>query len=72
MSSEEQTIAAELLALLACPEDGGPLVWDARERVLHNPRLRLAYPSLGGVPRLTPSSAVSVDVASSEGLSRDA
>ncbi|MEV7653002.1 Trm112 family protein [Streptomyces anulatus] len=45
-----------LLALLACPLDKGPLSLLAEEEVLYNPRLRLSYPIVDGIPQLLPSS----------------
>ena len=33
------TLAAELLEILACPEDKGPLYYLEAESVLYNPRL---------------------------------
>ncbi|MFE9700672.1 Trm112 family protein [Streptomyces sp. NPDC006270] len=45
-----------LLALLACPLDKGPLSLLREEEALYNPRLRLSYPILDGIPQLLPSS----------------
>lgn len=45
-----------LLALLACPLDKGPLSLLAEEEALYNPRLRLSYPIVDGIPQLLPSS----------------
>lgn len=45
-----------LLALLACPLDKGPLSLLAEEEMLYNPRLRLSYPIVDGIPQLLPSS----------------
>ncbi|WP_097869645.1 Trm112 family protein [Streptomyces sp. rh34] len=49
-----------LLALLACPLDKGPLSLVAEEETaeaaLYNPRLRLSYPIVDGIPQLLPSS----------------
>ncbi|MEU4179656.1 Trm112 family protein [Streptomyces sp. NPDC026589] len=48
-----------LLALLACPLDKGPLSLVAdeeAEEALYNPRLRLSYPIVDGIPQLLPSS----------------
>ncbi|MFI9610680.1 Trm112 family protein [Streptomyces sp. NPDC052023] len=52
----------QLLKILACPLDKGPLrllppdgsVTSAR--ALYNPRLRLRYPIVDGIPQLLPSS----------------
>ncbi|MFH9690001.1 Trm112 family protein [Streptomyces sp. NPDC021019] len=45
-----------LLALLACPLDKGPLSLLTEEEALYNPRLRLSYPIVDGIPQLLPSS----------------
>ncbi|MEY9998046.1 uncharacterized protein YbaR (Trm112 family) [Streptomyces sp. V4I8] len=48
-----------LLKILACPFDKGPLILvtaeDGTETALYNPRLRLRYPVLDGIPQLLPS-----------------
>ncbi|ARF71186.1 Trm112 family protein [Kitasatospora albolonga] len=50
-----------LLAILACPLDKGPLSLLPEEEALYNPRLRLSYPILDGIPQLLPSSGRKVD-----------
>jgi len=40
----------QLLSLLACPEDKGPLLYFADEEVLYNPRLRRRYRVVDGIP----------------------
>jgi uncharacterized protein YbaR (Trm112 family) len=45
-----------LLAILACPLDKGPLSLLTEEEALYNPRLRLSYPIVDGIPQLLPSS----------------
>ncbi|WP_165845835.1 Trm112 family protein [Streptacidiphilus pinicola] len=45
-------VPAELLELLACPVDKGPLLYDAETESLYNPRLRRAYPIVEGIPHL--------------------
>jgi uncharacterized protein YbaR (Trm112 family) len=40
----------QLLALLACPEDKGPLLYFADEETLYNPRLRRRYRIVDGIP----------------------
>ncbi|MET8060793.1 Trm112 family protein [Streptomyces microflavus] len=50
-----------LLAILACPLDKGPLALLTDEEALYNPRLRLSYPILDGIPQLLPSSGRKVD-----------
>jgi uncharacterized protein YbaR (Trm112 family) len=39
-----------LLAILACPEDKGPLYYIESEDVLVNPRLRRSYAVRDGIP----------------------
>ncbi|MGD1011023.1 MAG: Trm112 family protein [Acidimicrobiales bacterium] len=41
---------SQLLALLACPEDKGPLLYFADEETLYNPRLKRRYRIDGGIP----------------------
>ncbi|WP_084701625.1 Trm112 family protein [Streptacidiphilus anmyonensis] len=45
-------LSAELLDLLACPVDKGPLLYDAETESLYNPRLRRAYAIVDGIPQL--------------------
>jgi uncharacterized protein YbaR (Trm112 family) len=40
----------QLLALLACPEDKGPLYYFADEETLYNPRLHRRYRIVEGIP----------------------
>ena len=40
----------QLLALLACPEDKGPLLYFADEETLYNPRLHRRYRIVDGIP----------------------
>ncbi|TSD98017.1 Trm112 family protein [Skermania sp. ID1734] len=54
------SIDDDLLAILACPKDKGPLIYVADE-VLYNPRLRLAYPIENGIPVLLIDEAREVD-----------
>ncbi|MEV4943532.1 Trm112 family protein [Streptomyces zaomyceticus] len=49
-----------LLRILACPLDKGPLALLAGQNALYNPRLRLRYPIIDGVPHLLPSSGTQV------------
>lgn len=39
-----------LLAILACPEDKGPLWFIETEGLLYNPRLQRTYPVIDGIP----------------------
>ncbi|MER7910420.1 MULTISPECIES: Trm112 family protein [unclassified Streptomyces] len=49
-----------LLRILACPLDKGPLTLPAGRDALYNPRLRLRYPIVDGIPQLLPSSGLRV------------
>lgn len=62
------TIAPELLALLACPEDKGPLYYLADDpddpadlAGLVNPRLRRLYRVVDGIPVMLIDEAVDLD-----------
>lgn len=44
------TIDKSLLAILACPEDKGPLWYIDVEGILYNPRTHRAFPVIDGIP----------------------
>lgn len=44
------TLSSELLAVLACPEDKGPLLYFGDEDGLYNPRLQRRYLVKEGIP----------------------
>jgi len=44
------TLSSELLAVLACPEDKGPLLYFGDEGGLYNPRLQRRYSVKEGIP----------------------
>jgi uncharacterized protein len=50
-----------LLAILACPEDKGPLYYLEDEDVLYNPRLRRVYEIREGIPVMLVDEAKTVD-----------
>lgn len=52
-----------LLAILACPEDKGPLYYLEDEQVLFNPRLARTYPVLDGIPVMLVEEATTLDEA---------
>ena len=54
---------SQLLAVLACPEDKGPLYYVADEDVLYNPRLARAYQVRDGIPVMLVDEATSLDAA---------
>lgn len=43
-------LAPQLLEILACPQDKGPLVYVESENTLYNPRLRRRYAVRDGIP----------------------
>lgn len=51
----------ELLAILRCPADGGPLHHLVDEAALYNPRLRRRYAVRDGIPIMTIDQARAVD-----------
>ncbi|MBP7929671.1 MAG: Trm112 family protein [Acidimicrobiia bacterium] len=53
----------KLLAILACPEDKGPLLYLADEDTLYNPRLTRAYRIEDGIPVMLIDEAKTVDAA---------
>ncbi|APT90849.1 tetraacyldisaccharide 4'-kinase [Corynebacterium sphenisci DSM 44792] len=48
----------DLLEILACPRDRGPLEYREADQVLVNPRLGIAYRIDRGIPVLLPDEAV--------------
>ena len=62
------TLDARLLEILACPSDKGPLLYFADENVLYNPRLRLRYDVVDGIPVMLIDEATSTDDAEHDRL----
>jgi uncharacterized protein YbaR (Trm112 family) len=54
---------SQLLAVLACPQDKGPLYYVADEGLLYNPRLARAYQVRDGIPVMLVEEATSLDAA---------
>lgn len=54
-------LSPELLAILACPEDKGPLYHLPDENILYNPRLTRAYAIRDGIPVMLIDEADTVD-----------
>jgi uncharacterized protein YbaR (Trm112 family) len=52
---------SQLLAVLACPEDKGPLYYIADEDLLYNPRLARAYQVRDGIPVMLVEEATALD-----------
>jgi uncharacterized protein YbaR (Trm112 family) len=57
-----------LLAVLACPEDKGPLYYLGDGDGLYNPRLRRRYEVRDGIPVMLIDEAVAVDDAAHEAI----
>lgn len=62
------SLDAALLAILACPEDKGPLYYLESEQVLFNPRLGRTYEVREGIPVMLVEEASTVDGAEAERL----
>ena len=58
----------QLLEILACPQDKGPLLYFADENALYNPRLRRRYLIRDGIPVMLVDEAEDVDGAEHERL----
>ncbi|ACU54681.1 protein of unknown function DUF343 [Acidimicrobium ferrooxidans DSM 10331] len=54
-------LSPDLLAIVACPLDHGPLLWIESESVLYNPRLHRAYAVTDGIADLLVEDAEVVD-----------
>lgn len=61
-------LSPELLALLACPEDKGPLYYLEDLEVLFNPRLQRVYRVRDGIPEMLIDEAQSLEPGESERL----
>jgi uncharacterized protein YbaR (Trm112 family) len=55
------TLDPLLVAVLACPEDKGPLLYFADEERLYNPRLHRSYEVRDGIPVMLIDEATAVD-----------
>jgi uncharacterized protein YbaR (Trm112 family) len=58
----------QLLEILACPEDKGPLLYFADEDTLYNPRLKRRYAIREDIPIMLIDEAETVDDAEHERL----
>jgi uncharacterized protein YbaR (Trm112 family) len=58
----------QLLEILACPEDKGPLLYFADESSLYNPRLKRRYEVRDDIPIMLIDEATSVDDAEHQRL----
>jgi uncharacterized protein YbaR (Trm112 family) len=50
MEMSSFSLDPQLLEILACPEDKGPLLWFEDEQALYNPRLKRRYAVREGIP----------------------
>jgi uncharacterized protein YbaR (Trm112 family) len=57
------SLDTRLLAVLACPEDKGPLYYLGDDEGLYNPRLHRRYEVRDGIPVMLVDEAVAVDEA---------
>lgn len=55
------SLSPDLLAILACPEDKGPLYHLADEDLLYNPRLTRSYAIRDGIPVMLIDEATTVE-----------
>ncbi|MEX2256681.1 MAG: Trm112 family protein [Acidimicrobiia bacterium] len=58
----------QLLEILACPEDKGPLLYFEGESALYNPRLKRRYAVRDDIPIMLIDEAETVDAAEDERL----
>lgn len=54
-------LETQLLEILACPEDKGPLLYFEDEERLYNPRLKRSYPIRDDIPIMLVEEAETVD-----------
>ena len=57
-----------LAAVLACPQDKGPLYYAPEQDLLYNPRLRWTYAITDGIPVLLIDEAADIDAAAADAL----
>lgn len=62
------TLAAELLEILACPQDKGSLYYIESESVLYNPRLHRTYEIRDDIPVMLIDESTTVDDAEHDRL----
>ena len=65
-------LAPELLAVLACPQDKGPLLYFVDEQILYNPRLKRKYPITNDIPNFLDDAATVADDAEAARLDKKA
>jgi uncharacterized protein YbaR (Trm112 family) len=62
----------QLLEILACPEDKGPLLYFPEENILYNPRLTRSYEVRDDIPIMLVDEATTVSPAEHERLMAEA
>ena len=62
------SLSPQLLELLVCPEDKGPLLYFSDEASLYNPRLRRRYAIRDGIPVMLIDEAETVETAEHDRL----
>ena len=62
------TLDPQLLEILACPDDRGPLLYFADEQLLYNPRLHRRYEVRNDIPVMLIDESTIVDDAEHERL----
>jgi uncharacterized protein YbaR (Trm112 family) len=65
-------VSPQLLEILACPEDKGPLLYFEDESSLYNPRLKRRYAVKDDIPVMLVDEAETVDDAEHDRLLRKA
>ena len=60
------SLSTDLLSILACPQDKGPLYYLETEALLYNPRLTRAYAVRDDIPVMLIDEATTVDAAEHE------
>jgi uncharacterized protein YbaR (Trm112 family) len=61
VANSESQLDPRMVAILACPEDKGPLYYLPDEASLYNPRLKRVYPVRGEIPVMLVEHARSVE-----------
>jgi uncharacterized protein len=68
VTRETETLDPRLLAVLACPQDKGPLYYLGDQTGLYNPRLHRLYEIRDGIPVMLVDEAQTVDQAAHDEL----
>ncbi len=65
-------LSPELLNVLACPQDKGPLLYFVDESILYNPRLKRKYPITNDIPNFLDDAVTIADDAEAARLDKKA